>query len=176
MAAPDVNSRSGMINLLKVTTAKIADLAVTAAKLAAQAVTEAKVQVGSATTGLSGLVMKFVANANVIGGITVLHRIDVADATGDTDVVLTHKTRIIDAWALNTGIAAHATDDTWQVKNGANTISDAVAKTATVNALKRISTIDPAQAEIAAGGTLRIAAVKDTNAAVTVYVLGIRVA
>ena len=162
MAAPDVNSRSGMINLLKVTTGKIANDAVTEAKIAAAA--------------LSGLVAKVVANANVIGGLTVLHRIDVADATGDTNVVLTHKTRIIDAWALNTGIAAHAANDTWQVKNGANAISDAVAKTATVNALKRISTIDPARAEIAAGGTLRIAAVKDTNAAVTVYVLGIRVA
>jgi hypothetical protein len=134
--------------------------------------TEAKL----AAASLTGLVAKVVADKNVIGGIQVLHRIDVADASANTDVVLTHKTRIIDAWALNTGIAAHAANDTWQIKNGANAISDAVAKTATVNAIKRISTIDPAQAEIAAGGTLRVTAVKDTNAAVTVYVLGIRVA
>jgi predicted RecA/RadA family phage recombinase len=125
---------------------------------------------------LDGTVAKVVANANVIGGVPVLFRIDCADASANVDVVSTHKIRVIDAWALNTGIAAHAANDTWQVKNGANAISDAVAKTATVNAIKRISTIDPAQAEIAAGGTLRITTVKDTNAAVTVYVLAIRVA
>lgn len=150
----------------------LANDSVTTAKIPNGAVTEAKI----AAASLTGLIAKIVANANVIGGLTVLHRIDVADATGNTDVVLTHKTRVIDAWAVNTGIAAHAANDTWQVKNGAAAISDAVAKTATVNAVKRIGTIDPAQAEIAAGGTLRIAAVKDTNAAVTVYVLGIRVA
>lgn len=125
---------------------------------------------------LTGRIAAVVANANVIGGIPVLFRIDVADASGDTDVVVTHKIRVLDAWALNTGIAAHATLDTWQVKNGANAISDAVAKTATVNAVKRISTIDPARHEIAAAGTLRITAAKNTNAAVTVYVLAVRVA
>ncbi len=117
-----------------------------------------------------------VANANVIGGIPILFRIDCADASADVDVVMTHKVRVIDAWGLNTGIAAHATDDTWQVKNTADAITAAVAKTATVNAVKRIATIDPAKAEIAAGGKLRISTVKATNAAVTVYVLAIRVA
>jgi|SRR5690349_4222982 len=181
MATPDVNLRSGAINTGKVIAAKIGALAVTAAKLAADAVETAKIAAGAVTevkiaaASLTGLIAKVVANANVIGGLTVLHRIDVADATGNTDVVLTHKTRIIDAWAVNTGIAAHAANDTWQVKNGTSAISAAVAKTATVNALTRIATIDPATAEIAAAGTLRIAAVKDTNAAVTVYVLGIRV-
>jgi hypothetical protein len=181
MATPDVNLRSGAINTGKVIAAKIGALAVTAAKLAADAVETAKIAAGAVTevkiaaASLTGLIAKVVADKNVIGGLTVLHRIDVADASGNTDVTLTHKTRIIDAWAVNTGIAAHAANDTWQVKNGATAISDAVAKTATVNAIKRISTIDPAAAEIAAGGTLRIAAVKDTNAAVTVYVLGIRV-
>lgn len=125
---------------------------------------------------LTGAKVATVADANVVGGIPVLHRIDVADASGDTDVVLTHKTRILDAWGLNTGIAAHASTDTWQVKNGSNAISDAVAKTATVNAIKRISTINPTYHEIAAGGTLRITAAKTTNAAVTVYVLGVRAA
>jgi hypothetical protein len=134
--------------------------------------TEAKIALNS----LTGTVAANVADANVIGGLPVLFRIDCADASANVDVVSTHKVRVIDAWALNTGIAAHAANDTWQVKNGANAISDAVAKTATVNAIKRISTIDPAQAEIAAGGTLRVTTVKDTNAAVTVYVLALRVA
>lgn len=125
---------------------------------------------------LDGSDVATVANANVIGGIPTLFRIDVPDGTGNTDVVVTNKIRVLDAWGMNTGIAAHATADTWQVKNGATAISDAVAKTATVNAVKRISTLDPAQVEIAAGGTLRIAAVHNTNSAVTVYVLAVRVA
>lgn len=125
---------------------------------------------------LTGTKAAVVANANVVGGVPVLFRIDCADASADVDVVSTHKIRVLDAWALNTGIAAHAANDTWQIKNGANAISDAVAKTATVNAVKRISTIDPARHEIAAGDTLRVTTVKATNAAVTVYVLAIRVA
>lgn len=149
----------------------VANNAITTVKILDANVTEAKLLAAS----LTGLIAKVVADVNVIGGLLVLHRIDVADVAGDTDVVLTHKTRIIDAWGLNTGVAAHATDDTWQVKNGADAISDVVAKTATVNGVVRVSTIDPAKAEIDASGTLRITAAKDTNAAVTVYVLGIRV-
>lgn len=146
----------------------------------AEVVTATEIRVSRARitqfNNLDGSVVANVGNANVTGGLVVLHTINVADASANTDVVLTHKERVIDAWGLNTGIAAHAANDTWQVKNGADAISDAVAKTATVNGIKRISTIDPAKAVIAAGGTLRIAAVKDTNAAVTVYVLCIRVA
>lgn len=170
-----VASGTATINVLHVPSpgaGTLASNAVTASKIANGAVTEAKV----AANSLTGLVAANIADANAIGGIPVLHRIDVPNTAGNVDVVLTHKTRVIDAWALNTGSAAHATDDTWQVKNATNAISDAVAKTATVNAIKRISTINPTYAEIAAGGTLRVTAAKDTNCAVTVYVLGIRVA
>lgn len=124
---------------------------------------------------LTGRAAAVVANANVIGGVPIIFRLDIADASADTDVVMTHKVRVLDAWALNTGIAAHAANDTWQVKNGANAISDAVAKGATVNAVKRIGSIDPARHDIAAAGTLRVSAVKDTNAAITLYVLAVRV-
>ena len=116
------------------------------------------------------------ANAETLGVLPVLFRIDVADAAGDTDVVMDAKVRVVDAWAVNTGIAAHASTDTWQLKNGANAITDAVAKTATVNAVKRASTINPTYHEIAAGGTMRITAARTTNAAVTVYVLALPVA
>lgn len=142
------------------------------AKIATDAIGEDRLTAAE----LTGRVAAVVANANVIGGIPVLFRIDVADASADTDVVMTHKVRVINAMALATGIGAHATLDTWQVKNGATAISDAVAKTATVNAVSRIATINPAAHEIAAAGTLRITAVKNTNAAVTVYVTAIRVA
>lgn len=110
-------------------------------------------------------------NAEAMGTAPFVLQINVADATGDTDVVMDGAVRVLDAWALNTGIAAHAANDTWQIKNGANAIAAAVAKTATVNAVKRVATIDPTYHRIAAGGTLRVSAVKDTNAAVTVYVL-----
>lgn len=117
-----------------------------------------------------------IADANVVGGIPFLYRINVADGTGNTDVTVTYKSRVVDFWFVNTGIAAHAANDTIQLKNGASAISAALAKTATVNATVRATTMDPSQVEIAAGGTLRIAAVKDTNSAVTAYVLCVKVA
>lgn len=124
----------------------------------------------------AGLPVGTIANANVCSGVPFLHRIDVPDSSTDTDVAVVDKIRVIDAWGLNTGIAAHASADTWQIKNGSSAISDAVAKTATVNAIRRVSTIDPAQHEIAAGGTLRVTTVKSTNSAATVYVLVVKVA
>jgi hypothetical protein len=106
-----------------------------------------------------------------IGEIPTVITFTVADASGNTDFVMPFEAEVLDAWGLNTGIAAHAANDTWQVKNGANAISDAVAKTATVNGVKRVGTLNPTYTTIAKGGTLRIAAVKDTNAAVVVRVL-----
>lgn len=144
--------------------------------IGASKVTNAMVQPGAAGAGLDGTVTKFVANANVIGGLLVIHQIDIADASADTDVVLTHKTRIIDAWFVNSGIAAHAANDTLQLKNGASAITGAVAKTATVDAIRRFDILTAATRTIAAAGTLRVTAVKDTNVAATVFVLGIRVA
>lgn len=125
---------------------------------------------------LTGAKVAVVANANVVGGIPVLFRINIADASADTDVVMTHKVRVLDAWFRSSGIAAHAANDTVQLKNGANAITNAIAKTATVNSLVRAGTIDPTYEEIAAAGTLRVTAVKDTNVAGTMYVLAVRVA
>ena len=118
-----------------------------------------------------------VADANVIGGIPVLHRIDIADAaTGDVDVVLTHKTRVVDAWVVKTAGAGGAAN-TVQVKNGASAISDAMSINIADQAVARAAAIDDAQHEIAAGGTLRVTRTKaGGNAACIVYVLGIRVA
>ena len=57
-----------------------------------------------AAASLDGTIAKVVANANVIGGVPVVHRIDItAGALGDTDVILTHKTRVIDAWLILRG-------------------------------------------------------------------------
>ncbi len=99
--------------------------------------------------------VKNTADANVIGGIPVLHRIDLAaGALGNTDVVLTHKTRVVDAWLVLRGAGVATT--TLQVKNGANAITDAMAASGSDQALVRAATIDDSQHEIAAGGTLRV--------------------
>jgi hypothetical protein len=126
---------------------------------------------------LTGRVVATVADANVIGGIPVLHRIDIADAaTGDVDVVLTHKTRVTDVWAVKTGALGGAAN-TVQVKNGATAITDALDINIADKTIARATTIDDAQHDIAAAGTLRITRTKaGGNAACTVYVLGIRVA
>jgi hypothetical protein len=133
---------------------------------------------GAFTIGqiVNGAKVADVANANVIGGVPTIFRVNIADASGDTDVVMTHKVRVLDFWFRASGIAGHASLDTVQLKNSANAITDAVAKTATVNSVKRCASIDPTYEEIAAGGTLRITAAKNTNVAGTAYVLAVRVA
>lgn len=130
---------------------------------------------------LEGTTVANVANANVIGGLPVLHRINIAGgAAGNTDVVLTHKTRVLDVWAVHTGGAGEA-GDTIRVHNGAaGAITDAMDWSGADTALVRAANIDDAQHEIAAGGTLRVTttdadAGNDVGAGV-VYVLGIRVA
>lgn len=126
---------------------------------------------------LTGANAANVANANVIGGLPVLHRVDVADAaTGDVDVVLTYRTRVIDAWAVKTEGAGGAANSV-QVKNGANAITNNLSININDQAVARATTVDDAQHEIAAGGTLRVTRTKvGGNAACIVYVLGLRVA
>jgi len=150
--------------------------AVGATQLAAGAVTEAKVQPGAAGAGLTGLVTKFVADANVIGGIPVIHRINIAaGAVGNTDVTLTHKTHVMDAWLVLKGAGVSTT--TLQVKNGTNAITDAMAASGSDKALVRAASIDDAYNEIAAGGTLRVtSATGASQPDAVVYVLGFRVA
>lgn len=116
------------------------------------------------------------ANAAVIPGITCLFTLNIADASGDTDITTTFKVKVVDFWFLNTGIAAHAANDTIQLKSTGDAITNVIAKTATVNALPRAGTIDPATATVAAGGILRVTAVKDTNVAGVAHILCVRVA
>ena len=143
-------------------TGSVADNAVTLAK------------VSPAT--MDGTINKVVADANVIGGLTVLHRIDIAaGALGNTDVTLTHKTRVLDAWLVLRGAGVSTT--TLQVKNGTNAITDAMAASGSDQAIVRAASINDAYHEIAAGGTLRVtSATGATQPDAVVYVLGIRVA
>lgn len=117
-----------------------------------------------------------VAGSNVIGGVALLHIIPIADAaSGDTNVTLTHKTRVIDAWVVLT--AAGNAGNTYTVKNAGNAITDAITPGATDTTLKRAAVIDDANHEIAAAGTLRVSHVRaGGSSAAIVYVLGVRVA
>lgn len=125
---------------------------------------------------LDGADAKDVANANVVGGVPVLHRVNLAaGANGDTDVVLTHKTRVVDAWLVLTG--AGVASAVYTVKNGATAITDGMAASGADKALVRCATIDDAAHEIAAAGTLRVTGSGGaTQPAAVVYVLGVRVA
>lgn len=126
----------------------------------------------------TGADVAVVADDNVIGGIPVVHRIQVASgADGDADVTLTHKTRVIDAWAVLKG--AGTAGCTITVKNGATAISDAMDVSAGGDKdVFRVGEIDDAQHEIAAAGTLRIskASTGGDFPGAEVYVMGLRVA
>lgn len=133
---------------------------------------------GALTVGavVDGARVANVANANVIGGALLLFRIDLAaGANGDTDVVTTHKIRVVDAWHVLTG--AGVTSAVYTVKNGATAITDGLAASGADKTISRAATIDDAQAEIAAAGTLRVTGSGGaTQPAATMYVAAIRVA
>jgi len=151
---------------------ELASDAVTTVKILAANVTQAKI----ATASLDGTVAKVVANVNVIGGLLVVHQINIAaGALGDTDITLTHKTRVIDAHLVLTGAGVAST--TLQVKSTGNAITDAMAASGSDQALVRAATINDANHEIAAGGVLRVtSATGATQPNAIVYVLGYRVA
>jgi len=135
--------------------------------------------VNTITTTISGSSVAPVAPSNVVGGVPVLHIVPIpAGATGDVDLVLTNKTRIIDVWFVKTN-AASGGNGTLTVKNGATAISDAMLINALADkSVVRALTIDDASHEIAAGGTLRTTRTRTTTTDETglLYVLGIRVA
>lgn len=125
-----------------------------------------------AANSLNGTQAANVADVNVIGGEVLIHRIAAAALTGDVDVVLTHKSRVVDVWCVAT--AAGGAADTITVKNGANAITDAIDLNVSDKVIVRAATIDDAQHEIAAGGTLRVSGASGVTA--VVYVMVIRVA
>lgn len=124
---------------------------------------------------LDGDNLNTLANANVVGGIPVVHQVNIADSAGNTDVVLTYKTRITDVRVVKT-TGAGSSGDTLTVKNGSTAITDAMDLNVADKTVVRAATIDDAQHEIAAGGTLRLTAAKAGNVACIAYVYGYKVA
>lgn len=143
-------------------------------RFALQKVIKSMIQVNS----LDGAVVANVSDSNTIGGIPVMYRIPVPDgATGNVDVTVDHKIRVIDAWVVKTDGAGGA-GDTIAVNNGATAISDAMSINVADKAVVRTAQIDDAQHEIAAAGTLRVVRTKASvaNVACTVYVKAMRIA
>lgn len=130
----------------------------------------------SATAALDGTNVAVSGNASLVGSIPIVIRIDLAaGALADTDVIMTNKVRVIDAYLILRGAGVAST--TLQVKNGATAITSTMAASGSDTALVRCTTIDDAQYEIAAGGTLRVtSATGATQPAATVYVTCLRVA
>lgn len=113
-----------------------------------------------------------VGNVNTSGGIPVLFRITASALTGDVDVVMTHKIRVLDVWCVQT--AAGGAGDTITVKSTANAITDAIDCNKSDAVISRAGTIDDANHEIAAAGILRVSGASAVTC--QVYVLAIRVA
>lgn len=111
------------------------------------------------------------ANNAVVAGLAVMHTWLVPDAaTGDIDIIVGDKVEVVDVIVRKDGAGA---GNTYQVKNGATAISDAIAG-AVDKTITRAGTIDTAQNVIAAGGTLRLTATRAAgvrNALVTAVCL-----
>lgn len=117
------------------------------------------------------------ADANVIGGVPVVHRIAVADGAGNTNVTLTNKTKIIEAWAVKAAANGGAGDTVklHNVGDGVD-ITDAMSLNINDKLIVRAISIDDAHDTIAAGTVLRVIAAHNTNNACVVFVLGLVVA
>jgi predicted RecA/RadA family phage recombinase len=131
-----------------------------------------------AAESVTGAKVAEAASSSVIGAVPLLYHTTIADIGAPTnyDITVTSKIHVVDAWIHNTGLAAHNTDDKLQLANTAAAITNEIAKTNVVNAVKRATTMDPANQDIANGGILRWIATKSTNVACEAYVLAYRVA
>lgn len=123
-----------------------------------------------------GTVAKVVAESNVIGGLPLTFMIPItAGALGNTDVVMTHKVRILDAYLVLRGAGVATT--TLQIFNGTDAITDAMAASGSDTDIVRAAAIDDAHYEIDAAGILRVtSATGATQPDALVVVTAVRVA
>ncbi len=97
-----------------------------------------------------------VASASVVGGLPLVFPLTVSSgANGDQDITVTPKIRVIKAWLVMKGAGTAGSAVT--VKNGATAITEALDVSAAIDkAVVDFVSIDDAQMDIAAAGTLRI--------------------
>lgn len=134
---------------------------------------------GAVTLGavVTGAKVANVANANVIGGVPVVFRADLANASGDVDITSTHKVRILDAFVHVRGTNG-ANANTVQIFNGSNALSDAMAlQNKSSGDMVRAASMVVAQQDVAATGTIKITSTKaGGDCTATIYITAIRVA
>ena len=97
-----------------------------------------------------------VASASVTGGLPLVFPVTVSSgADGNQDVTVTPKIRVIKAWLVMKG--AGTAGSTVTVKNGATAITEVLDVSAAIDkAVVDFTSIDDAQMDISASGTLRI--------------------
>ena len=109
-----------------------------------------------AANAMDGASAANVANINVVGGIPLVYRVTATALTGNVDVTVTHKIRVIDVYCVAVGGAGGAAD-TITVGNGASAITDAIDMNVADVVIVRAATLNDANWDIAAAGTLRVA-------------------
>ena len=114
------------------------------------------------------------ASDNAIGGIPMIYEIAIEHASADNDIIITHKSKVLDFWFIPSGVPS--VNDKVQLFNGVHAITDNIACVATESAVVRATTIDDTYSTINASGTMRVTAVADTAVAGKAYVMAIRVA
>lgn len=88
----------------------------------------------------------------------------VANASGDTDVVMDRKCRLLHVDVLKVGGNGGAGDEL-TVGNGSSAITDAISLNINAKVATKNAQIDPAHATLAAGDILRFSATSATNCA-----------
>lgn len=130
----------------------IADGAITTTLLANSAVSQAKI----AANSLDATVAGSAADNAPTAGLQLIRCIAVpAGATGDIDIVMTHRERVADCWLVKR-TAAGGGAGTVQVKRGADAITNAMSIDVADQTVVACATLNDAFRDIPAGGTLRI--------------------
>jgi hypothetical protein len=126
-------------------------------------------------TGIDAAAVGLSSDANIAGTIPLLYRFDIAaGALASKDIVVTQAIRVIDAWLVLRGAGVSTT--TLTVLNATNAITNAMAASGSDTALVRATTINDANWEIAAAGTLRVQSLTGaTQPDATVFVSAVRI-
>lgn len=147
------------------------DEATATSKFGADAIPESRLK-----PGLTGRLVDTVAADAVVGGIPVLHVIAVPDAASSVkEITLTHRSRVIDVWAVKTGANAAAANTVKLQNNADDDITDALNMNVNAGVRVGAATVNQANAIIDAGEKLKANWTKaGGNSAMTIFVLCVR--
>jgi len=124
---------------------------------------------------IAGALMSVVADGNVLGGIPVVHVIDIGATAGSNAITLTEKTEFFFFVAIKTdedGLAGC----TLTIKNGANAITNAATwdNTTADKAIVSFSSIDDGFSAVAAAGSLDAVTAGNNQARGLLFAFGVK--